>query len=184
MTRCARLFKTILAAAFGRLQKRRSTNLTAETLLLRIGRRRVSDELPDPDTFCDLEFQDPNGPGLDRRLSVYQIPSPQTIQAHAEHYARLALGPQGRHNLDLNGLTPAPKDDPLPNGFAFTAERHREIPFRSESAVRAMATALHASLSGRRHTVSKKEVKEYARQRRDEGDPEWRTFYAGSPVSW
>jgi hypothetical protein len=138
----------------------------------------------DPETFCELEFPADDGLGLDTRVSVYEIAgADRVIQAHAEHYARSNLGRQGKHNLDLSDLTPAPQGAPLVNGFAFTAAAHREIPFQTEGAVREMAAVLHAQLATRQYPVSKAQLREYARGRRDAGDAEWLAFYAGSPAA-
>jgi hypothetical protein len=181
--RCARRLAAwcskILAQAFARLHKTPSPTSASPTLLLRIGKRNTAAEETDTGDFCDVEFQASDGPGLDLRMSVYEIAGAgQVIQAQAEHYARASLKPQAKRNLDLTGLTPVAQDVPLPNGFAFTAGAHREIPFPNESAVRTMASALYASLTTRQYPVSKADLKEYARSRRTQGDPEWLAFYA------
>jgi hypothetical protein len=153
-------------------------------VLLRLGRRKASTELTDVAAFCDIEFQARDGPGLDLRLSVFEIEGPhQVVQAHAEHSARERLGRQAKRNLDLTETAPAAEARPLPNAFAFTARAHREIPFDNDEAVRAMATSLYRELAQRRYPVTKAELRAYTRARRDAGDREWLAFYATRAAS-
>jgi hypothetical protein len=151
-------------------------------LLLRIAKRGAAAETAraDLEQFCLTEFQNPDGPGLDLSLSVYQIEpeQEQIVRAQAEHYARERLGRQTRTNFDLAGLTPQPI------GFAFTDGAHRAVPFAADEDVMEMARRLVEDLDSRLYKVQKSQMREYARRQRDLGDPEWLAFYAADPADW
>jgi len=155
-------------------------------LLLRLGKRGAAAELArlSFEEFYRVEFQNPDGPGLDLSLSVYEIEPNQVVQTQAEHAAGERLGRQARTNFDLAGLTPDPRPDPLTRGFAFTDGAHRVVPFAADEEVVEMARRLVEDLDARQHRVQKAQMKEYARARRDAGDPEWLAFYTTAPGDW
>lgn len=119
--------------------------------------------------------------GLDLEPSVYLVSETLekgTIQMHAEHLSVLSNAPnnQPRWHVDASdfphrGLVHQPGE----TKFAFTQQAHACLALADEADVDAFAAAVLASLSAVAE-VPMSDVRAYAREKYEAGDPEWRAF--------
>lgn len=154
-------------------------------VVLRLAYRRTSWEALDVQTILDAEFRGHDGQ-VDLRPSVYVLESrdrADIVQTHAEHAASFCTSPpNGGVHADLNGLTPrSPVQSEGTAKFAHARQTHHEVILQNEDELRELIGAFLASATGRRHNVSRNDLLDYANERWDMNDLEWRRALAEEP---
>lgn len=152
-------------------------------MLLRVGRRKTAWELKSVDTIIKIEFSTRGE--VELSASVYLVDAKDVIRTVAEHAAGSGLDPpRGFDNVDLD-CGRACYDSPGETGFRFTTEAHRELRFADEQDLRSfLETRILPEIETRRHVASKADIREYAKKRQAEGDPEWVYFLTTTSKSW
>jgi hypothetical protein len=152
-------------------------------LLLRVGRRKTAWELKSIDTIIKTEFSTRGE--VELNTSVYLVDAKDVTRTVAEHAAGNGLDPpRGFDNVDLE-CGRAYHASPGTTGFGFTTEAHRELRFADEQDLRSfLETRILPEIETRRYVASKADIRDYARKRQAEGDPEWVRFLTTTSKSW
>jgi hypothetical protein len=150
--------------------------------VIRLARRRTAWESTDVQQLVETEFLTRNGT-VDLSASVYVFdvsPAAFTgtlVQVRAEHVASFLNPPRERDygtNVDLQGTLPrAPAPEDGATSFRFTIEAHRNAVFHDRQELEATLRAALVDITDRIHDVTRREVIEYIRRRRELADPEW-----------
>lgn len=155
--------------------------------VIRLARRRTAWESGDIQQLVETEFLTRNG-AVDLSASVYVFDaSPAAfkgtvVQVRAEHVASFLNPPRERDygtNVDLEGTLPrAPAPEDGATRFRFTIEAHRNAVFENRQELEATLHVALVDIASRTHDVTRGEVIEYIRARRELADAEWLALLA------
>lgn len=107
--------------------------------------------------------------------SVYEIESAEhVVRICTEHAASIPLDPPKGAAVDLSGREARAKLGES-RYFEFARQNHRELAFLDEADLRNFIATIEG-IEARLYRVSRRELKEFARQKINNGDPEWSAF--------
>jgi hypothetical protein len=124
-----------------------------------------------PDEIQQSEFRKKDGT-VDLRPSVYEIQLRDIVQAFAEH-ASVYTPPASTAGIDVAGLGYRAESTAGHPGFAFIRAAHRELPLRNADDLFDLIRKIVASLTSRKHPVTRAEIVTYAAARLAAKDEEW-----------
>jgi len=151
-------------------------------LLLRVAKRRTAwESVADLDLLLKTEFRTKDG-SPDLTVSVYEIDRGDVLRAIVEHSAGVGLAPpRGGLGIDM-ASDRTTVTTPGETHFAFTEAAHRELRFIDETDLRLfLEQTIVPTLSGRTLIVTKQQIKDFVKWRRDENDLEWMAFLQDHP---
>jgi hypothetical protein len=138
-------------------------------------------EKVDLEEVCRLDFSQGGRIRLD--ISAYDVKDRAAlVQVAAEHLASADLFLVSVKMIDVSGvLVGAQPEDPGDHGFAFIRKVHRHEQLPDEQAVKTFTAKLLGDFRGRYQFVSKQEIRDHVKSRKQAADPEWHAFINRGP---